>query len=627
MTFAAVMTVQPTIDPSAVKPAIPFEARRAARSLYWRGWSIAQIKDELGVAYATIASWKKRGAWDEAPSHVKMGDALEARWATLVDKDDKTGKDFKEIDLLARQAERLARIEKFRGGGDEGDLNPNVANRTSPEAKAKAASTRAAKRRNFLTDEQWAALEKDFHDGNFAHQARWWSVRDERTRKLLKSRQTGATWYFAREAFLKARESSLDGEPRNQIFLSASKRQALIFRRYIVAWVRKVTGVELKGGLQDAPMIIDMGEGNEPIELHFLSTSKATAQGEHGDFYFDEFFWVPAFAELKRVASAMATHRIYKRTYFSTPSTVTHEAYAFWSGEEWNSGRKREDRREFDVSKRALAEGGHLPDGSWCQILTLQQAIAGGMGSLFDEAELRQECSDDEFRNLYECEFIDDAQSSFPFSMLGPCRVDSFYAWKDYKPANPRPFGEKPVWLGYDPDKGGRDGAALVVIAPPEKPAGKFRLLEKVSLKGMDFEGQAKAIRSVARRYNVADIGIDTSGAGQAVWELVSKWHPTARRIDYTVASKAALVMKAQNVIRRGRFEYDAGWHDVSSAFMAIHPALTRGQKHVTYVSGRNAAHGHADVAWAIMNALINEPFDADDAGRNQSTVEFFEYD
>lgn len=127
-----------------MRPAIPFEARRAARSLYWRGWSIAQIKDELGVAYATIASWKKRGAWDEAPSHVKMGDALEARWATLIDKPEKTGKDFKEIDLLARQAERLARIEKFRGGGDEGDLNPNVANRTSPEAKAKAASTRAA---------------------------------------------------------------------------------------------------------------------------------------------------------------------------------------------------------------------------------------------------------------------------------------------------------------------------------------------------------------------------------------------------------------------------------------------------------------------------------------------------
>ncbi|MXO64834.1 terminase large subunit domain-containing protein [Altericroceibacterium endophyticum] len=617
------MSEPPAIDPAATTPPSPVEAKRAARSLYWRGWAITQIAEELGCKYSTIASWKTRDKWDEAPAHEKIADSLEARLSTLIAKEEKSGRDFKEIDLLMREAERLARIEKYQATGKEADLNPKVKARHSPEAKAKAAATRDAKRKNCLTEEQWAALEDDFHAKNFAHQHGWWEVRGERTRKVLKSRQTGATWYFAREAFMKARESSLAGEARNQIFLSASKRQALIFRRYIVAWVRKVTGVELKGGLQDAPMIIDMGEGYEPIELHFLSTSKATAQGEHGDFYFDEFFWVPAFSELKRVASAMATHKIYKRTYFSTPSTVTHEAYPFWSGDEWNRGRRREDRREFDTSAKALATGAHMPDGSWCQVLTLQQAIAGGMGGLFDEDELRQECSEEEFRNLYGCEFIDDTESSFPFSILNPCRVDSFYAWKDYKPAEARPFGSKRVWLGYDPDKGGRDGAALVVIAPPDTPGGTFRLLQKVPLRGMDFEAQAKQIRRIASQYNVEDIGIDTSGAGQAVWELVVKWHPTARRIDYTVSSKAALVMKAQNVIRNGRFEYDAGWHDISSAFMAIRPALTKGQKHVTYVSGRNAAHGHADMAWAVMHALINEPLDAGDTTQTQARVSF----
>jgi uncharacterized protein YjcR len=619
------MAQTPTIDAAAVSPPVPFEAKRAARSLYWRGWSLQQIADELGLNGNTVASWKRRGKWDDASSHAKASDAIEARYATLIAKEDKSGKDFKEIDLLGRQMEKMARIERYLGGGRESDLNPKLEQRNSPEAKEKRAATNREKRRNYLTDEQWELLEADFHKHNVAHQKRWWEVRDERTRKLLKSRQIGATWYFSREALLKARESSLHGEPRNQIFLSASKRQALIFRRYIVAWVRKVTGVELKGGLQDAPMILDMGEGAEPIELHFLSTSKATAQGEHGDFYFDEFFWVPGFGELKRVASAMATHRIYKRTYFSTPSTVTHEAYGFWNGDEWNEGRKREDRRDFDVSNAALAAGALMPDGSWCQVVTLQQAVDGGMGGLFDADELRQESSEDEFANLYECKFIDDTASSFPFSLLGPCRVDSFYTWKDFRPAEPRPFGAKKVWLGYDPDKGGRDGASLVVIAPPEKPGGKFRLLEKFSLKGMDFEAQATFIRKIAAKYNVVDIGIDTSGAGQAVWELVSKWFPTARRIDYTISSKAGLVMKAQNVFRNRRFEYDAGWHDVSSAFMAIRPTLTKGGKHVTYASGRSAEHGHADVAWAVMHALINEPMDASEAGQMQSSVEFFE--
>lgn len=619
------MSRPPAVDPSAVTPVVPIEARRAARSLYWRGWALQQIADDLGLKYSTLASWKRRDGWDQTPWHDRMADAVDARFCMLVAKENKTGSDLKEIDLLGREAERMARVQRYAGGGSETDLNPKLAKRHAPEAKEKRAATNREKRKNYLTDEQWQALEDDFHAKNFDYQEVWWGQRHQRQRKIKKSRQLGATWYFSREALMKARESSLDGEPRNQIFLSASKRQALKFRRFIVAWVRKVTGVELKGGLQDAPMLLDMGEGNEPIEFHFLSTSKATAQGETGDFYFDEFFWVPGFSELKRVASAMATHTIYRRTYFSSASTVTHEAYPFWNGDEWNDGRKREDRRDFDVSKNALARGLMMPDGSWQQTVDIHAAVAGGLGALINIDELRQEYSEDEFRNLYECEEIDDTQSSFPFALIGPCRVDSFYVWKDFKPAEPRPFGNKPVWLGYDPDKGGRDGAALVVLAAPEKPGGKFRLLEKISLKGMDFEAQAGAIRRVAARYNVVDIGIDTSGAGQAVFELVSKWFPTVRRVDYSVSTKAALVMKGQNVMRKGRFEYDAGWHDVSSAFMAIHPTLTASGKQVTYASGRSAAHGHADVAWAVLNALINEPMDASEAGQNQATVEFSE--
>jgi uncharacterized protein YjcR len=618
------MAKPPAEDPPALAPPAPIEARRMARSLYWRGWAMTQISAELGLAYSTLTSWKSRDGWDQAASHVRMAEAVDARFCALVAKENKTGADYKEIDLLGRQSERMARVKRYADGGSEAELNPKIRERQSPEAKEKRAATNREKRKNFLTDEEWELLEQDFHANNFAHQKLWWDQRNERTRKILKSRQIGATWYFAREALMKARESSLDGEPRNQIFLSASKRQALIFRRYIVAWVRKVTGVELKGGLQDAPMVLDMGEGNEPVELHFLSTSKATAQGEHGDFYFDEFFWVPGFRELKRVASAMATHSHYKRTYFSTPSTVTHEAYAFWSGGEWNEGRKREDRREFALANDNLALGKHMPDGSWCHVVTLAQAVAGGMGALFDIDELRQECSEDEFANLYGCEFIDDTESSFPMSLLSPCRVDSFYVWRDFKPADARPFGAKQVSLGYDPDKGGRDGAALVVIAQPEKVGGKFRLLEKLSLKGQDFEAQNAAIRRVAARYNVVDIGIDTSGAGDAVWQLVRNWFPTARRVDYSVSVKAALVMKGQNVMRKARLEYDSGWHDVTSAFLAIRPALTKTGKQVTYVSGRSAEHGHADVAWAVLNSLINEPLDASEAGQKQASVEFF---
>src|SRR3546814_11459488 len=101
---------------------------------------------------------------------------------------------------------------------------------------------------------------------------------------------------------MKIRESFLDGEARNQIFLSASKRQALIIRRYITAWVKKVTGVDLAGD----PIMLDLGEGSEPVGLYFLSTYANTSQGEHGAVSFDASFWVHGFAELRKVARSEA---------------------------------------------------------------------------------------------------------------------------------------------------------------------------------------------------------------------------------------------------------------------------------------------------------------------------------
>jgi uncharacterized protein YjcR len=599
------------------------DVEREARSLFWRGWNITQIAGELGVPRPTVASWKKRGNWRKAQSVQIIEDRIEVKAAALIDKGEKiTEGDMKRVDFFLRCLERTARIRKYHETGKEGDLNPNIARRNDEPAKAK----RAEKRKNFLTDEQWDALEEDFHKHNLAHQKLWCARRDERTRKILKSRQVGATWYFAREALMKVRWSFLGGAPRNQIFLSASKRQVLVFRRYITAWVKKVTGVDLKGD----PILLDMGDGAEPVGLYFFSTNAQTAQSEHGDLYFDEFFWVGGFAELKKVASAMATHKIYKRTYFSTPSTITHQAYAFWSGEEWNRRRRKADQKAFDTSKRNLRGGAWMPDGSWCHILTLQDAIAGGMDFLFDIEELRLESSDDEFRNLYECEFIDDTQSSFPWSLIASSRVDSFYAWKDFKPAEigipgRRPYGEKPVSIGYDPNKQGRDDAALSVTGLPEKAQGKFRVLEKIRANGLDFQGQADLIRETASRYNVVDIAIDTTGSGQAVLELVRKWFPTARGIDYSVRTKAELVMKGQNLFRHGRLEIDAGWTDVLSAFMAIRPAITKSGKQVTYVAARNGEVGHADIAWSILHSLLVEPLDGSEPVAGGGSAFFFE--
>ncbi|WP_310018064.1 terminase large subunit domain-containing protein [Croceicoccus sp. BE223] len=590
-------------------------ARRRARSLYWQGWTQTQIGEELGLSINTIAAWKRRDDWDAAAPLEQAQDATVARYVQLIAKEKKTGTDFKEIDLLGRQMERQARIEKYLGGGNEADLNPNVANRNTAEVREKK-----TKAKNLITPDMVAQLRDDMAGELFGHQTDWLSTTALRTRMILKSRQIGATWYFARERLLVALESG-----KNQIFISASRAQANIFRNYIVQWVQAVCGITLKGD----PIVIQRGEDEDgaaldPVELHFLGTNYRTAQGYHGDVIIDECFWIYGFEELFKVASAMATQRQYAITLFSTPSTLAHEAYPMWCGDRFNKRRAKADRIRLDISHDALKAGAAGADGIWRQIVTIDDAIAGGF-DLVDPAQLQLQYAVDEYENLFGCVFLDDSQSMFPLAAMRRCMVDSWDEWQDLQPYSLRPFGDGEVWLGYDPnasENGTGDDAALVAVAPPSKIGGTFRILEKRRLKGLDFAGQADAIKEFCSRYRVTKIGIDTTGAGKAVHQLVSKFFPTAEAINYSIDTKTALVLKAKNVITSGRLKFDAGWLDVATAFMAIRPEITKGGSRVTYVASRAGGAGHADLAWAIMHALQFEPLDISEPAGGGSTVE-----
>lgn len=560
--------------------------RRYARFLYWMGWRVTDIASFLDEKDKTVHNWKSRDEWDRADTVERVNGALEARMVQLVIKDPKTGQDFKEIDLLGRQLERTARIEKYRNGGTETDLNPNI--------KARNEAPKKAPKRNEFTEEHIEQLEEIFRDTCFEYQLDWYRAGNQRTRVILKSRQIGATFYFAREALL---DAMITG--RNQIFLSASKSQAHIFRSYILAFANEV-GIELTGD----PITLSNG-----AMLYFLGTNARTAQGYHGNFYFDEFFWVYGFNELNKVASGMAMHKKWRKTYFSTPSSMAHEAYSFWTGTRFNRGRPKADHLNIDVSHSALQRGRLCEDKMWRQIVTIKDAEAGGC-ELFDMDELKFEYSAEAFANLLMCEFVDDGASIFPLVMLQPCMVDSWEAWaEDYKPFASRPLGHRTVWVGYDPAETG-DSAGLMVVAPPLIAGGKFRVLERHQFKGMDFAGQANFIKKITERYTVGYIGIDTTGMGTGVAQLVRQFFPALTTFSYNPEVKTRLVLKTYDVIKNGRLEFDAGHTDIAQSLMAIRKTVTAGGRQFTYTAGRNEETGHADLAWALMHAIHNEPLE-----------------
>lgn len=300
---------------------------------------------------------------------------------------------------------------------------------------------------------------------------------------------------------------------------------------------------------------------------------------------------------------------------------MSHDAFPFWSGKLFNRGRTKAEQIDLDISHAALHTGRHCEDGQWRQIVTLLDAEAGGCDR-FDVDQLRREYSPEEFLQLFMCEFIDDGESVFPLAMMQPCMVDAWVEWDDFKPFTQRPFGYQPVWIGYDPSHTG-DAAGLVVIAPPDRPGGLFRILDRNQFRGMDFESQAEAIRKLTQIYNVTYIGIDVTGIGQGVFQLVQKFFPMAQAFHYSPEVKSSLVMKAYSVIAKERLKFDAGWTDMAAAFMAIKKTMTASGRSITFEAGRSEETSHADLAWAVMHALINEPLEGQTAA-NTSMMEIF---
>ncbi len=282
--------------------------RKQSQLLYWRGYPVSEIARLLNEPYTTVASWKNKDKWDNAPVIKRTEEQIDARLGQLIAKPDKTPADLNEIEQLSKVLERTARIRRYENGGNEADLNPRVKNRN------KAKKKKAKKNGCIFNDEQIAKLKKAFADRLFRHQRDWYEQSlDYMMRQYIKSRQIGATYYFALEAQITALETG-----KNQIFMSASKNQAHVFKQNIINFVEDVLDIRLKGDP------IKLGAGTM---LYFLGNNPNTAQSYSGDLYVDEYFWIGRFEQIQHVASGMAMHDDRRITYFSTPSTTTHEAY------------------------------------------------------------------------------------------------------------------------------------------------------------------------------------------------------------------------------------------------------------------------------------------------------------
>ncbi|MEH0833300.1 terminase large subunit domain-containing protein [Pectobacterium cacticida] len=563
-----------------------------ARALYLRRATPKEIAADLNLPNARIVYyWAQKFNWADLLSHESTEEAIERRYQLLVGRDNKTELELKELDTLITHAVKLRaqsnkhkeKLAEAKGGGQRSGGHDDDDERTTKKRKYRKNDISSLSKEDF---DAWA------EEYLFGYQKHLRANIGEMVRNILKSRQIGATWYFAFEAFENA---VLTGDP--QIFLSASRAQAEVFRSYIVKIAQEYFGITLTGN----PIRLSNG-----AELRFLSTNKNTAQSYSGHLYCDEYFWVPNFAHLNEVASAMATHDKWRTTYFSTPSAKTHQAYPFWTGEEWKRGNKKRAAVKFPDFDE-LRDGGRLcPDGQWRYVITMEDAIAGGF-NLASLDKLRNRYNVDTFNMLYMCVFVDSKDAVFSFDDLERCGIDPDI-WQDHDPKAPRPFGNREVWGGYDPARSG-DLSTFVILAPPIYEGEKFRVLYIKHWNGMNFRHQANEIKKLFQRYNFTYLGVDVTGIGTGVFENIQHFAMRqAVAIRYGVETKNRLVMKAADVVESRRIEWNKDNTEIAASFMAIRRTTTASGNGMTFVADRSAETGHAEAFFAIAHALDNEP-------------------
>lgn len=594
------------------------EELKTTAALLWRmGANAQEIAETLAINTRWVVyKWAEDEKWDKQLSTHALIVKTARRLNWLIDKPDKTEADYRELDKLGDVLIKEEKAEAYRRGVN--DASHNNTRGRKPDQRNGEGKPRQKKIKNDVSALTAEAMQTVEDRILYPHQKIWIQAGEHpdtyRQRFILKSRQIGATYTFAWEAF---KHAVLKGH--NQIFISSTKAQAEVFKAYIFLIAKEHFEIELSGN----PTKL-----SNNAEICYLSPN-SNANSRSGDVYFDEVFYTRQFDKMEAIAKPMGTLAQFKHTYFGAPTAISHPAFTIWSGERYT---KFHPTITINTTNHAdLHQGRKDPDGFWRCVATVDSAISMGWDKV-DLEQLRLETPDPaRFENIYRCKFIDDTDSVFKLGDLLECAVDPLSWYPDFDIANPdRPAGELPCSLGYDPAKDG-DNASITVLSIPQAYTEKFRLFEKQRFRGLVAAQQAQRIVGLCRKYQVHYLDIDKTGPGLFIPDIVSDALiqaelPLPRIVEtqYSDDVKTRMVQKGINVIAQRRFEYDENDHDLPLAFMTIRQSSTKAGGGITYYSVRTANTGHGDEAWAVLHAMQVEGMTSrsmGNAGKGSSVV------
>ena len=346
----------------------------------------------------------------------------------------------------------------------------------------------------------------------------------------------------------------------DQLLVSSSQRQSLELMKYVEIYIETVlkpTGTKL---IKDTST---QKTFSNKKSIHCLPSSPNTVVSFTGDVRLDEY---PLHKEDKRMFEAMlptiVNSDMYQLSITGTPLGCSNMFYNIYSN-------------QFD----------RYPDFKRNRI-TCWDAIAMGCNMNIDL--IKRNFDEESFRQEFECEFIDESTSFFPYDLLKSCIDDDY--------TNIQGRSGMGIDIGRTTDKTG------IAICTENKD--KFYLTNLLTLSNKDFDTQKTTIKQLYQEYGVSQCKQDKGAIGYQLSEELEKELSGYEGVfTNQINFMADVVTFTKKLMEQGKFKFNEN-RDLINDFHKVQKVITS-NNNTTFRIERDKS-GHGDRAIAVMLALYN---------------------
>ena len=374
-----------------------------------------------------------------------------------------------------------------------------------------------------------------------------WLLDESRFKIMNKARQIGISEILALEGLLDV----FKGE--SVYFISRSERQAIYLLDKFYRWADDFIAC---GNVIDFDKRSSTECKVNGVFVSSLTSNATTGEGFTGNVCWDEAGLAPNDREIYRSIFPTVT-RGYKLRIVSRPFGQSNLFYDIYSN---HTEYPDYSRHEVDVHR----------------------AKADGMG--IDIDLLRRNFDEDSFAENYECKFIDESTSYFPYSLLRECIGDK-----------PETSGDWKYYLGVDVARR-QHLSVFYVIAK----LGDTRYTKEViARRKISFEEHKDIIRNLVVKYSIERGKIDATGIGTQLSEEINAEFSFIEPVWFTNQIKERIVNGVKRLMEAGMF-FIPDDQDLLSDFHRIRRSVTKQNNIIFEAVAKAKSHADRFLAGAL---------------------------